>query len=294
MPITSRAVASAVFVIAAASPALAQNEAALKDYFEGKSVRLRIDMPGTQEGVDVYPDARRPLEFDKYSNRLKSYGIAVRTGDSIMVTRVRVKEKLIEFHLGGGGYGTFGDDTGSVTAATTPKSQREKDLERAVKNETNADRKRSLERELDSLRDRREREDARNRAAAASATEAKKDRIADARLHGGSRFNIRYQNGVPPGLAPDGVMRALEEYVEFTFAQDARPQRTDAPAGGSGEIRKGMTVAEVEQRLGKPTRSASRSEGALRVISATYTRNDEVITAEFVEGVLIKYSIASK
>lgn len=301
MQIAPRAILAASFVIAAGSPAFAQSEAALKDFFEGKSVRVKIDMPASQEGIDVYPDARRPLDFDRYSTRLKSYGIALRNGDSVMVTRVRLKEKLIEFQLGGGGYGTFGDDTGTVTAPTASKSNREKDLEKAVKAETNADRKRRLQRELDDLRREREREDARNKSVAASASEAKQDRIAEKRLHAGSRFNIRYQTSVPPGLEPAGVMRALEEYIDFAFATDMRPSRQGSPQpreiipmAGPGEIRKGMTIADVEKVLGKPTKSASRTEGSLRVVNSTYTRGDEVISAEFVEGVLTKYSISSK
>src|SRR5262245_34653783 len=123
---------TASFVIAAAGPALAQTESALKDFFEGKSVRVKLDMPATQEGIDVYPDARRPLDFSVYASRLKSYGVALHNGDSVMVTRVRLKEKLIEFQLGGGGYGTFGDDTGSVSSTSVPKSNREKDLEKAI------------------------------------------------------------------------------------------------------------------------------------------------------------------
>lgn len=293
---------AASFVIAAAAPALAQNEAALKDYFEGKSIRVKIDMPATQEGIDVYPDARRPLDFGVYSNRIKSYGTALRNGDSVMITRIRVKEKVIEFQLGGGGYGTFGDDTGTVSATTVSKSNREKDLEKAVKNERDADRKRRMQRELDDLRREREREDAMNRNIAASASEANKARIAEKRLQGGSRFNLRYQNGVPPGLEPAGIMRALEEYVDFVFASDARPSRQDRPqpreiipmSAPGGEIRKGMSLADVERVLGKPTKSASRSEGSLRVVNATYTRGDEIITAEFVEGILTKYSISSK
>lgn len=300
-------VASAV--VAAAAPALAQGpgEAELKDFFEGKSVRVRMDMPATSQGIDVFPDARRPINFDEYSARVKSTGIAIRTGESVLVTKVRVKDKLIEFQLAGGGYGTFGDDTsGTVYTPSTPKSNREKDLEKLVRNETDAARKRSLQRELDDLKSRRAREDLRNQTAAAAASEAKKARIAETRLHSGSRFNIRYQNGVPPGLGPDGVMRALAEYVEFPFATDRRP---DSPAqreslaappeprrqmAGTGAIRKGMTLAEVEQSLGRPERTTDRMEGTLKVVTSTYSRDDQRITAEFVEGVLIRYSIASR
>lgn len=300
-------VASAI--VAAASPALAQGpgENELKDFFEGKSVRVRLDMPATQQGIDVYADARRPINFEEYSARVKSTGIAIRTGDSVLITKVRVKDKLIEFQLAGGGYGTFGDDTGgTVYTGSTPKSNREKDLERQVKDEADTTRKRRLQRELDDLRSDRAREDVRNQAAAASASEAKKVRIADTRLHSGSRFNIRYQTGVPPGLGPDGVMRALAEYVEFPFATDGRPAASSArqslvaspeprsPAPGTGAIRKGMTLADVEQSLGRAERTADRMEGVLKVVTATFSRDDQRITAEFVEGVLIKYSIASK
>jgi hypothetical protein len=293
-------VAGAVFVLSA-PPAFAQTERTLKDAFEGKAVRVKIDMPATQQGIDVYPDARQPIDMSQYSQRLKSYGVSVRNGDSVMVTTVRVKEKVIEFQLAGGGYGTFGDDTStSVYTPSSPKTQREKDLERRVKDERDAAVKRRLQRELDDLRRERERENNRNQAVAEAASEAKKSRIAETRLHGGSRFNIRYQNGVPPGLDADGVMRALEEYVEFPFAADRRDgpaPREDVrpgPAPSGGDIRKGMLLADVEAALGRPDKSSLRNEGTLKVVSNTYSRGDQIVTAEFVEGVLIKYAISSK
>jgi hypothetical protein len=294
---------SVCLVGSAGATAYAQSEAELKDFFEGRSVRVKIDMPATQEGIDVYPDARRAIDFSQYSARLKSTGIAIRSGDSVLVTKVRVKDKLIEFQLAGGGFGTFGDDTStSVSVPSVSKSRREKDLEKLVKDETDSARKRRLQRELDDLRNDREREDSRNRAAAASASEVKKARIATDRLHSGSRFNVRYQNGVPPGLGPDGVMRALAEYVEFPFATD-RPDTPSRPTGvadtrrqmaGTGAIYKGMTMSEVEEALGKPEKTSDRNEGTLKVVTATYSRDDQRITAEFVEGVLIRYSISSK
>jgi hypothetical protein len=298
-----RAVLAGFVSVLCATPALAQSESELKQFFEGKSVRVKVDMPATQQGIDVFPDAARPLDMGQYSQRLKAYGVSIRNGDSVMVTTVRVKEKLIEFQLGGGGYGTFGDDTGTTASTTSaPKTQREKDLEKRVKEETDPARKKRLQRDLDDMRAERAREDARNKAVAESASEAKKTRIAEARLHGGSRFNIRYQNGVPPGLRPDGVMRALEEYVEFPFAADRRPgpaprddfRPVSPPPPSGGDIRKGMLLADVENALGKAEKTTQRNEGTLRVTTATYSRGDQIITAEFVEGVLIKYSISSR
>src|SRR5688572_3066786 len=53
-----------------APPLAAQSEADLKRYFEGKRVVLRIDMPGTEQGVDVYPGTDRPLDYPRYASRL--------------------------------------------------------------------------------------------------------------------------------------------------------------------------------------------------------------------------------
>ena len=289
-----------------ASQAYAQSEAALKEYFEGKTVVVKMDMPATQAGIDVYADARRPLNFDEYSARLKSAGIALRYGDSVMITKIRVKDKLIEFQLGGGGYGTFGDDTStSVYVPSEGKSKREKDLERDIKNESDAARKKRMQTELDDLRREREREDRRNQAVATAASEEKKQRIADQRLHAGSRFNVRYQDGVPPGVTPGGIMAALAEYVEFPFTDRViRPGRKgDPPASpsamrgmvaGTGALYKGMTWQQAQEALGTPEKTSERMEGKLKVTTAIFTRDDQRIEAEFVEGVLIRYSISSK
>ena len=287
-----------LFVLPAV-PAFAQSESELKDFFEGKSVHVKLDMPASQEGIDVFPDARRPIDMNQYSSRIKSYGIAVHNGESVMITRVRVKDKLIEFQLGGGGYGTFGDDTnGSVSVPSAPKTQREKDLEKEVKSETDPARKKRLQRELDDMKSAREREDARNQSRAAAASEAKKERIAVDRLHGGSRFNIRYQEGVPPGLDAGGVMRALDQYVEFPFAAgpSSRPAaRNDGPPPTpAADLRKGMLREDVDAALGKPDKTSEAVEGKLHVTLAMYTRGGQMVTTQFVEGVLIKYSISSR
>jgi hypothetical protein len=61
-----------------AAPLHAQSEADLKQYFEGQQVTLKLAMPGTEEGVDVYPGTDRPLDFPRYATRLK----ALRDGHS--------------------------------------------------------------------------------------------------------------------------------------------------------------------------------------------------------------------
>jgi hypothetical protein len=152
----------ALLLIAVAAPAAAQNEAALKSYFEGKRITVRLDMPGDADGVDVHADARIALDYGKYKDKLKRYGTAIHSGDTVVVTLVKVKKDLIEFQLGGGGFGTFGDDTS--TSANLPlieKSSRERELEKRIKDEDDRDPRHRLGAELDDLRDHRERENRR-------------------------------------------------------------------------------------------------------------------------------------
>ena len=64
-----------------AAPALAQSEERIRTFFEGQSVRLKLEMPGTSEGVDVYPGLAQPVDFPKHAGRLKKYGTALRRGE---------------------------------------------------------------------------------------------------------------------------------------------------------------------------------------------------------------------
>ena len=283
-----------VLLLALTAPAIAQTEAALKAHFEGRRVTLRMDMPGDAGGVDVHADARRAVDYGKYMDALKRYGTAIRAGDTVVVTLVKVKKDLIEFQLGGGGFGTFGDDTN--TSANLPlveKSTREHELEKRIKDEDDRDRRRRLERELDDLRDRRERENRRIMAERERIEERKRERIAEERLRGGSRFNLRYDDRVPAGMRPEDMVAALAEYVDF----GGRPPRAEAapePGGDISMVRKGLLRAEVERLFGEPARSSDRQEGALKVTTAVFNVADQRVTAEFVDDVLIRYTIISR
>src|SRR4051812_46434498 len=85
----------------------AQDEASLRSYFEGRRVTVTLDMPGTSDGVDIQADSRRPFDARRHGERLKMYGTAIPAGASTTVTLVKVKKDIIEFQLGGGGFGTF-------------------------------------------------------------------------------------------------------------------------------------------------------------------------------------------
>jgi hypothetical protein len=277
----------------------AQSETALKQHFEGRTVTTKLAMPGTEYGVDIYPMADPPLDYPRYADRLKDYGTAIRSGESVMITKIKVKSKLIEFQLGGGGYGTSGDETSSnVGVSSAPKTKRERNLEAELKRETDPNKQRDMKEEIDKLRAEREREDARNRASVADAQEQKKQNIHQRQLEGGSRFNLRYREGVPASaLSPEAVQRALAEYISFE-GSPAGPTPLQ-PAGSEnahprmGFPRKGMLVAEADDLLGTPQKTSERMEGRLKVVTRVYSASAGLITAEFVEGVLIRYTATS-
>ena len=211
---------SAVVILTFAAFVSAQTENDLKNYFEGKRVEVKIDMPATKDGINIYPEKERSFDFSRYRQSLKTYGTSLLEGDRIMITKIKVKDKHIEFQLGGGGYGTFGDETSSsVYVPSATKSRRERDLERDIKNETDERRRRRMRDELNDLRRRREREDRENRAEAAVAEEISKARIQQKRLQGGSRFNIRFDRKLTADdLTPRVIMDALSEYLYFSDA----------------------------------------------------------------------------
>jgi hypothetical protein len=294
-----------VLLLIAPTVAAGQSEAVLREYFEGRTVKVKIAMPGTEDGVDVYPGTAKPLDFPRHAARLKGNGTALRAGDEALVTKVKLKAKLIEFQLDGGGYGTMGDETSSsVGVSSAPKTKREQNLEGELKREIDPAKRRAIKEELDDLKASREREDSRNRASVAEAEESRKANIRQRRLEGGSRFNIRYKNGVPASaLTPDGIKEALAAYLEFPEASAADPSSppsalpvagAPAPRPAEGGLpRKGMLLADVDQLLGTPRKSTDRMEGRLKVTSRVYPTDAGVVTAEFVEGVLIRYTMTS-
>jgi hypothetical protein len=204
-----------------------------------------------------------------------------------------VKKDLIEFQLDGGGFGTFGDDTStSVNLPDVPKSDREKTLEKEVKDEKDANRKRSLQAELDRLKDRREAENRRIAVERSRLEAIKKDQIAENRLRGGSRFNIRYKDRVPEGIHSEDVTTALAEYIDFRGAAPAAPG--SARAADASSIRKGMLRDEVESLFGRGSQLSQRMVGDFRVVTLVFVAGEQRITADFVEDVLVRYAIASK
>jgi hypothetical protein len=300
---------AAAALIAAATPALAQNEAVLRQAFEGKVVTVKIVMPATSQGVDVYPLESMPVNFRDVAERLKDNSTALKMGQQVMVTKVVVKKNShIEFQLGGGGYGTFGDNTSTnVSHSNQSETKEEKALRDSIKHAPGPTKRKQFEKELASLRGERERENARAEAEAKQAQAMMEANLRAKRAESGSRFNVRYRNGIPSdALTPDGLMRALAQYVDFGQSGgvvSSGPGSSTIPSsqsvspgsarGGAAptSIRKGLLLEEVESILGPAATASETKEGTLTVLKRTYRKDGQKISASFVNGVLIDFAI---
>jgi len=268
----------------------------------GKEVVLKLDMPGTQQGVDLRFNKDNPMNWKEYANRLKSNGAAIHKGDSARVTSVVVKNDRIEFQLDGGGFGTFLDDSSTtVNPKNVDKSDYEKQLERDISNTTDPDRLRQLQRDLDRERSRRERRENDNRAAAQVASQIKAQKVADQRLQGGSRFNLRWAGAVPADEKnPDAVIKLLSEYVSFGGPQQAGPApmvqnpAADASVPATAHLKRGMTMDEVSSLFGPGKQlSESVSGDGLKTQIVQYSTGDRSVQVTYVEGLVVRYSISS-
>jgi hypothetical protein len=298
-------------LFAGARGAGAQNSDALSTYFEGKQVVVKMDMPGTQKGVEIYPDRPQSLDAKSYGDRLKEFGVSLQKGDSTMVTKVKVNKDTIEFQLGGGGFGTAMDSSDtSVHFTPAEKSDREKELERQLNDEGNPDRRRSLQRELDYVRAERDRRDAYERARAEDDAARRTDQVAMKRQQGGSRFNIHLDaRKMGDSLTPQVVQDALAQYVGFPgdvgdpgaggrpVAPGGAPaliERTpDSGADPAQGLKKGMSRAQVEALYGKATESNDRTENGLTITTCVFKAKDVRVQGDFVNDVLIRFLLSS-
>ncbi|MGQ0647230.1 MAG: hypothetical protein ACT4P7_06635 [Gemmatimonadaceae bacterium] len=292
----------------------AQNEYVLRTAFEGRLVSVKVGMPGTSKGIDVFPLEAAPVDWREVAERIKDYGTSLKVGDQVMITKVVVKSNShIEFQLGGGGWGTFLDSPGtsSVSSTSEGESKYERALRDSIKAAPGPTRRKQLERELNNARQQRERDNANARAQAQQANALHEANLRAKREQSGSRFNIRFRNGIPSEhLTPEGVRVALAEYVDFAAsgakvsaaqggAAGALSAATTAPNASDGgsalsRLRKGLLVKEVEDLLGPADTAGEQKEGTLTLVKRSYTKDGMKVAASFINGVMIDFSITPR
>ena len=293
--------------------AQAQDAAALQQYFNGKQVLVKIDMPGSQKGIDLRFNKPTPMDWKEYSGRLKQFGVAIRGGDVSRVTSVNVKKDMIEFQLDGGGFGTFGDDTKTtVDAKQVDKSDYEKQLEQDIANTDDPDRKAQLQRDLDRERARRSREQQANDRDAQYASQMKAQQVASSRMQGGSRFNLRWNGSIPAqDLNPQAIEQLLAEYIDFNPNDIANaPQPGYGPPNGGGyngngnggppagdataQLHNGMSMNDVAALFGQGRTVSDSTQNGMRTEVLEYVSGDRRVQVTYVNNVVVQFNISSK
>jgi hypothetical protein len=195
-------------------------QARLKQFFEGKRVMLKIDMPAARAGVDIYPEKPTVFDISKHAKRLAEYDISLRRGDEPIVTEVEVSGDEIEFQLDGGGYGSPADSSGEPYVPSYPtksaKSNYEKDLENELKTATDSNRIKTIRRELERERSRRDREYNRDMGEYNRAVRYRDEYRREKRVTRGSRFNIKFDKRQTAGITPEILMDLLGPYIDFS------------------------------------------------------------------------------
>jgi hypothetical protein len=287
----------ALVVSLAALPAASdQTEDALRSALVGKYVTVKIDMPASHKGVDLRFDKEQPFNMSEHFSRLKEFDSAIREGDRVPITYVKLKDDMIEIHLAGGGFNWISDKT-TQSFSGSSKSSRESDLEKRIKTETDRQRKREMQDELDDLRRQRERRDDRRRREVEEYNVMASERDHNKAMRSGSRFNLRFKKNVPQGaLSADGVMDYLTKWASTSSGSAPRGGSNPAPRSGDDTLdwlRKGLLRDDVNKRLGR-----ARSEGSCKsgdsqsdCRMATYASGDDEVEVTYVEDVVVKFTI---
>lgn len=206
----TRAALLAVVLCAIAS---AQTEAVLREHFIGQFAAPKLDMPGDSNGIDISPGEDSLTNDFQIREDIRRYGVGIPKGRRVKITGIHVKKDHIEFHLDGGGFGSFKDRMTTSNSAVQ-KSSEESRLERERRNASSS-RRRSIDMRLRTLRERRLEEEARMKARAAQGDVTAMSPEQLRRRTSGSRFNIRYPNSKVPAsaLTPAGLETILTPYL---------------------------------------------------------------------------------
>jgi hypothetical protein len=88
-------------IFSTTSTVWAQSQADLERFFQGQTVTLRIDLPATREGVNIYPERAQSFNYQEYEKRIQRHGALVRGYEVVTISGVSVKGECIEVMVTG-------------------------------------------------------------------------------------------------------------------------------------------------------------------------------------------------
>ena len=77
-------------------------------FFEGKIVTAKIALPACYSGIILYQDDLGKSNVGIFK-KVNKYGISVEKGDKAIITKFRIRKKVIDIEINNGGYGNPGD-----------------------------------------------------------------------------------------------------------------------------------------------------------------------------------------
>ncbi len=190
----------------------------IKRSLEGRQMLVKMDMPASDIGVNVFVDnSEVTLDADNYKKLVKDSGVSIRQGSRPRITGVKFAGGGIELELDGGGSPGRDWVVGRVVLdqpAPVAKSDRELELERRLPAETTSAAIAFVRSDLDAERMRRLEQDERNRAAFGRALALRNEYIAENRKNWGSKLRIIIRSRKETVPLRD-IVKALGKYAEL-------------------------------------------------------------------------------
>jgi len=84
-----------------------QAEKQLEAVLLNRQLIAKVTFPAWKDGIDLKTD--RTFDMKWVTRQIKDHGVGIDVGDKASVTNVKLKDKVNEIHLNGGGAGTLGD-----------------------------------------------------------------------------------------------------------------------------------------------------------------------------------------
>lgn len=192
-------------------------ETTLSQFFKGKNVTAKIDLPATKLGVDVVADKTSTLDKEKYQKRLATYGVAIANGQTVKITALEVNGREISFHLAGGGADDLDLEKviGAKPAMSSPSIYESRTRARVGADQPAGDAN-ALRSSLVYETHKRNENDAAYRAKYETRRLAAIENDRKLRVTMGSRFVIKLKGQAAAAITADMVKNILADYLDFS------------------------------------------------------------------------------
>jgi hypothetical protein len=90
------------------------------------------------------------------------------------------------------------------------------------------------------------------------------------------------------------LVKMKKDLIELQLTGGGARPEPAPPTGDITALRKGMTRADAERAFGRPAEISRKGDGDLAVTTLVFNVGDQRVTADFVEDILVRYTISSR